>query len=109
MNRSTIFEYLKKDSGLELVYTKIGKGNYPVLRVPFKWETGYLLINGSRFENIQSVILFSSELVVRFMMYGDCQVNVPYKDIEYIEVLNDDNFETGYQGLHQGKKLYHQE
>ena len=107
MNRSTIFEYLRNDTGLELRYSKIGKGQYPVLVAPYKWDTCYLLINGTRFTGIQSVMLFSNELVVRFMIYGDCQVNIPYRDIDYIEVRED--MDIGYAGLHEGKKVYHQE
>lgn len=106
MNRSTIFDFLKEDTELVLGYTDIGKGSYPVLRCPWDWDESYLLINGSRFTNFQAVILFSNELVVRFMMYGDCQVNIPYKDIEYLEVQHE--MDIGYASLHQGKKRYHQ-
>lgn len=103
MNRSTIYEFLRNDTPLELKFTKIGKGSYPVLAVPFKWEESFLLINGMRFTNFQAVMLFSNELVVRFMMYGDCQVNIPYKDIEYIEVC--DELNVGYMALHKGNKV----
>ena len=50
-------------------------------------------------------MLFSSELVVRFMTYGDCQVNIPYKDIEYLEIYSDEDLEVGYQALHMGNKI----
>jgi len=103
MNRSTIYEFLRKDSPLELRFTKIGKGNYPVMIVPYKWDESYLLINSMRFTNFQAIILFSNEIAVRFMMYGDCQVNIPYRDIEYIEVCED--LEVGYMALHQGSKV----
>ena len=103
MNRSTIWEFLRNDSRLEQRFTKIGKGSYPVLRVPYKWEESYLLINGMMFTNFQSIILFSNEMAVRFMMYGDCQVNIPYKDIEFIEVREE--MHIGYQALHKDKKV----
>lgn len=103
MNRSTIYEFLRKDSPLELRFTKIGKGSYPVMVVPLKWDESFLLINGMRFTNFQSIILFSNEMAVRFMMYGDCQVNIPYKDIEYLEVCEE--LDVGYMALHQGKTV----
>ena len=103
MNRSTIWEFLRKDSLLEQRFTKIGKGSYPVMVVPYKWDESYLLINGMRFTNFQSIILFSNEMAIRFMMYGDCQVNIPYKDIEFIEVR--DFMDIGYQALHKDKKI----
>ena len=103
MNRSTIFEFLRKDTELELRYWKIGKGNYPVLRVPWKWEHSYLLINGMRFTDFEAVVLFSNELVVRFDTYNEMQVNIPYKDIEYLEVK--EHLDIGYIGLHEGNKI----
>ena len=62
-----------------------------------------MLINVMRFTIFQAIMLFSNELVVRFMMYGDCQVNIPYKDIEYIEVC--DELDVRYMALHQGNKV----
>ena len=105
MNRSTIYEFLRNDSKLEQRFIKIGNGSYPVLKVPDKWDNSFLLINSMRIEDFQSIILFSNELVVRFMVYGDCQINIPYKDIEYLEVQED--MDIGYACLHQGKKKYH--
>ena len=105
MNRSTIYEFLRNDSKLEQRFIKIGNGSYPVLKVPDKWDTSFLLVNSMRIEDFQSIILFSNELVVRFMVYGDCQINIPYKDIEYLEVQED--MDIGYACLHQGKKKYH--
>lgn len=105
MNRSTIYEFLRKDTNLELRFTKIGKGNYPVMRCPDKWDESYLLINNMVITNFQAILLFSNEIAIRFMMYGDCQVNIPYKDIEYFEVKED--MYIGYSYLHQGKKKYH--
>lgn len=103
MNRSTIFEYLRNDTELELKYTKIGKGAYPVLKVPLMWDGSYLLINSMRFSEFQAIILFSNELVVRFGIYDDMQVNIPYRDIEYIEVRED--MDIGYLALHNGNKI----
>lgn len=104
MNRSTIFEYLRNDTELEIRYTKIGKGSYPVLRIPYIWQESYLLINSIRITDFQSIILFSNELVVRFSIHDNWQINIPYKDIEYLEVRND--LDIGYSFLHQGKKTY---
>ena len=103
MNRSTIFEYLKEDTDLELKYTRIGTGSYPVMAVPLMWDSSYLLINSMRFTEFQSVILFSNELVVRFSIYSDMQVNIPYRDIEYLEVRED--MDIGYMALHNGEKI----
>ncbi len=103
MNRSTIYDYLRKDVPMEFRYWKIGKGQYPVLIPPYKWDRTYLLVNGSRFTDIQALVLFSEELVVRFDKYTDQQVNIPYKDIEYIEVCED--LDIGYEALWQDKKV----
>lgn len=105
MNRSTIYEFLRNDTNLELRFTKISKGKYPVLKVPDKWEESYLLINNMRITNFQSILLFSNEMAIRFMMYGDCQINIPYRDVEYLEVQEE--MDIGYACLHQGKKRYH--
>jgi len=103
MNRSTIWEYLRNDTDLEMKFTKIGSGSYPVMAVPLMWDESYLLINSMRFTEFQSIILFSNELVVRYCIYGDMQVNIPYRDIEYIEVRED--MDIGYMALHKGKKI----
>lgn len=103
MNRSIIYEFFRNESKLDARYIKIGKGNYPVFPVPYRWEHSYLLINGMRFTDFQAVILFSNELVVRFDKYLDQQVNIPYKDIEYIEVCED--LDVRYMALHKNKKI----
>ncbi|WP_458456495.1 hypothetical protein [Methanobrevibacter sp.] len=103
MNRSTIYEFLRKDTELELRFWKIGKGNYPVMKVPYNWEHSYLIINNTRFTDYEALVLFSNELVVRFNTYNEMQVNIPYKDIEYIEVK--EFLDIGYMGLHEGKKI----
>lgn len=103
MNRSITYEYLRNDAGLEVRYIKIGTGQYPVLVVPYTWDNSYLLINNMRFTDFQSIILFSHELVVRFYEYDDSQVNIPYGDIEYLEVREDLNL--GFIGLHNDKKV----
>lgn len=105
MNRSTIYEFLQKDTELEYASTVISNRKYMVFRCPWKWEESYLLINKSRITNFQSVILFSNELVVRFGITDDRQVNIPYKDIDYLEVRND--LDIGYSYLYQDKKKYH--
>ena len=98
MNRSTIYEYLRKDTDLNLKFLKLGNGNYPVLQVPYDWEMSFLLINNIRVTDFQAVILYSTDLVVRFSPYDDWQVNIPYKDIEYIEVR--EFLDIGYIGLY---------
>lgn len=103
MNRSTIYEFFRNDSQLRPKHIKIGKGNYPVFAVPYWWEHSYLLINSMRFTDFQAVILFSNELVVRFDQFLDQQVNIPYKDIEFLEVRED--MKIGYMALHKDKKV----
>ena len=104
MNRSTIYEYLK-GTELELRFIKIGRGNFPVLKIPYSWEESYVMINSMRVTDFQAIILFTNELVVRFTPYDNWQINIPYKDIESFEVCND--LDIGYSRLHQGKKEYH--
>lgn len=103
MNRSTIYEFLRKDTDLELRFTKIGKGHYPVLKVPDIWQMPFLIINKWRITDFQAIMLFSNELVVRFGIYDDAQINIPYKDIDYIEVHED--MDIGYMVLHKDEKL----
>lgn len=99
MNRSTIYEFLRKETDLELRFTKISNGNYPVLKAPLTWDSPFLIVNNWRITDFQAIVLFSNELVVRFSLCGDAQINIPYKNIEYIEVH--DELDIGYQ------KLYH--
>ena len=101
MNRSTIFDFLLNKSGLINSYEKISNGAYPIFVVPYKWDYAVLLVNGSKIITFEKLILFSSELVVKFETLSDSQVNIPYKDIEYIEVRQD--MHIGYMGLHNGK------
>ena len=103
MNRSTIYEFLRKDTELDLRFWKIGKGNYPVLKVPYKWDHSYLIINHMIFTDYEALVLFSNELVVRFSTYNEQQVNIPYKYIDYLEVK--EHLHIGYMGLHEGKKI----
>ena len=105
MNRSTIFEHLRNDTDLNLKYLKVGKGSYPVLQVPFDWEMSFLLVNSIRVTDFHSLILYSNELVVRFNIFDDWQINIPYKDIESIEVR--EFLDIGYIGLYDDKKKYY--
>ena len=105
MNRSTIYEFIRKETDLQYTTTVINNRKYMVFPCPYDWDESYLLINGSRITNFQAIILFTNELVVRFGITDDRQVNIPYKDIEYLEVRND--LDIGYSYLHQGKKKYH--
>ena len=105
MNRSTIYEHLRKDTKLNIKFLKLGKGSYPVFQVPYDWEMSFLLINSIRVTDFHSLILYSSDLVVRFNPFDDWQINIPYKDIEYFEVREFLNI--GYMGLYDGeKKIY---
>lgn len=100
-NRSTLYHYFK-DQELNMKMMKIGKGRYKVFQVPLEWDNSYLLINNMRITDFQAVILFTNELVVRFGIYDDMQINIPYRNIEYIEVSND--LDIGYEGIHVNKK-----
>ena len=101
-NRSTLYQYFHYDTDLEIRHLKRGKGVYKVFRTPYEWNNSFLLINNVRITDFESVILFTNELVVRFDTHNDWQINIPYKDIEYIEVRNDLKF--GYQGVFLNKK-----
>ena len=96
-NRSTLYRFFN-DTPLMLKHTKIGRGSYKVFHIPWDWDDSYLIINKWRITDFQAVILFTNELVVRFSIYSDMQINIPYKDIEYIAVSND--LDIGYQELH---------
>lgn len=86
MNRSVIFHFLNDESPLLKRYAKVGMGNFPVFKVPEEWYQSYLLVNDIVCTDFQAVMLFSSELVVRFDRHSDCQVNIPYSSIKYLEV-----------------------
>lgn len=105
MNRSTIYEYLDKDTDLKFSFTYQNNRKYMIFIMPYKWEHSFLLINSMRVTDFQSLILYSNELVVRFSKYDDWQINIPYKDIEYFEVRED--MDIKYMGLHKDKKVYH--
>lgn len=100
-NRSTLYDYLK-NTDLELRFTEHNGRRYKVFRIPYKWDESYLMINDVRITNFEAIILYTNEIVIRFMMYGDCQINIPYKEIHYIEVSND--MDLGYHGLRLNKK-----
>ena len=103
MNRSTIYNYLIKDTELNIMEMKVGRGKYKCFYVPWEWDYSFLHINNSRIMNFREIILFSSELVVRFTNLDDWQINIPYNDIDYIGVVRDENI--GYIGLQDGKKV----
>lgn len=107
MNRSTIYEYLRNDTELVLMFKKIGRGSYPILVAPYKWDEPCLLINNMRITDFDSIVLFSNELVVRFFQYANAQINIPYKDITYFEVCED--LDVRYIGLDMGGKVHHVE
>ena len=98
-NRSTLYHYFHYDTPLELRFIKRGKGRYKVFKIPDEWEGhSYLLINDVRIKDFQAVIIYTNELVVRFGKTLDCQINIPYKVIKYIEVL--DSMMIPYEGVH---------
>lgn len=101
-NRSTLYHFFK-DNGFNMKSLKIGKGTYKVFQVPDDWEISYLMINEVRITDFHSVIIFTNELVVRFSLYDDCQINIPYSTIKYIEVK--DSMYLGYHGLHMNKDV----
>lgn len=103
MNRSTIYEYLRNDTEMNMVQEKHGRGMFPVLYIPWSWDYSFLHINNSKIMNFQKVILFSTELVVRFTNLDDWQINIPYADIDFISVVRDEN--VGYVGLENGNKV----
>lgn len=107
MNRSTIFEYLRNDTGLELRYKKIGRGSYPILVAPYKWDEPCILLNTMRITDFDAIVLFSNELAIRFFQYSNAQINIPYKEINYIEVCED--LDVRYIGLDMGGKVHYNE
>lgn len=105
MNRSTIYDFLLHDSGLEQRYWKINHGNYPVFIAPYTWNHSYLLVDGVRFSDFEVLILFSNELVIKFdsNISNNRQVNIPYRLIDCIEVRED--LDIGYIKLENGEKI----
>ena len=106
VNRSTLYHYLQYDTDLVLRYMKKGRGTFKVFTVPEdedEWEKSYILINNWRITDFQALVLYTNELVVRFGRYDNCQVNIPYKDIEYIEVHEE--LDIGYTALYKGNKV----
>lgn len=96
-NRSTLYHFFKEQD-FPMRFWTIGNGRYKVFQAPYKWDQSFLMINNMRITDFQSVVLFSSELVVRFSQFNSCQINIPYKDIDYIAVS--DRADIGYQELY---------
>ena len=105
MNRSTIYDFINKDTGLEQRYWKIANGNYPVFKMPYDWDHGYLFVNNIMFSDFEIIILFSSDMVVKFDTYtsNNRQVNIKYRDINSIEVRRD--LDIGYLKLENGERV----
>lgn len=99
-NRSTLYHYFK-DCGMQIRFTEINNRKYKVFIPDYKWENIYLTINGVRFTDFQSIIIFTNELVVRFSMYDSSQVNIPYKLIKTIQL--DNELDLRYEELHLNK------
>lgn len=103
MNRSTIYEFLRDETGLNIRTIQISGRKYIIAIVPYEWESSFLYVNNMRFTKFQSIILFSNEMAVRFEVYEDYQVNIPYRNIDSLEVREDE--EVGYMKLYEGKKV----
>ena len=100
-NRSTLYYYFKK-TGMQMKHIKIGRGTYKVFLPDYKWDSVYLTINGVRFTDFQSIIIFTNELVVRFgSIYDSSQVNIPYYLIKEIQI--DNELDIKYEKLHLNK------
>lgn len=99
-NRNSLYHFFKEQE-FDMRMMKIGKGTYKVFRVPYKWDSAYLLINDVRITDFDSVIIFSNELVVRFDKFTNQQINIPYKSIKTISVTDD--LDLGYHELHLNK------
>lgn len=103
MNRSTIYEFIRDETELLIRKINISGGNYLIAIVPYEWEKAFIYINSMRVTEFQSIILFSNELVVRFAVKDDAQINIPYKDIESFEIRK--NEDIGYMKLHDGERI----
>ena len=102
-NRSTLYQYLQYETPLVLKYMKRGKGTYKVYAIPEEWEGhSYLLINETRITDFQALIIFTNELVVRFGVNLDSQINIPYREIEYLEVL--ESMDVPYEGVYLNRE-----
>ena len=101
VNRSTLYEYLYKQVHMVLRYMKKGRGTYKVFTVPEDWERGYLLVNNWRITDFQAIVLYTNEIAVRFGQYNNAQVNIPYKDIDSLEVR--ENLDVGYERVYLNK------
>lgn len=107
MNRSTVFHFLKEETELELWSTKVGKWYYNVFSIPWKWETSYLFINNSRIRDFRDIVLFNKEMVIRFSNLTEEQINIPYKDIWYLDV--EEEVDVRLVGILKRKKEMHHE
>lgn len=103
MNRSTIFDFLKNESGLYQSYWKISHSSYAVFKVPWEWDHSYLLVDGVRYSDFEILIIFSNELVIKFdsNINNNRQVNIPYRLINSIEVR--EHIDIGYVKLENEK------
>lgn len=104
MNRSTIYDFLLEDSGLEKQHWKIHNGNFPIFMMPYQWDHGFLIINETiRVSDFEIIILYSNELVVKFdKIENGRQINIKYRDIDSIEVR--EHIAIGYMKLENGER-----
>lgn len=99
-NRNTLYHYFK-DCDMQMRFTKINNRSYKVFIPDYKWETVYLTVNGIRFTDFQSIILFTNELVIRYGLNNTSQVNIPYRLIEALQISNNEGIT--YEKIHLKK------
>ena len=73
------------DGGLNNYKVIVNKRPYNKLYVPRDWETSYLMTDSIIITDFNEVYLCSDELVIRGK-YESLQINIKYKDMEFIEV-----------------------
>lgn len=84
MNRNEVYWALI-DGGLNNYKVIVNKRPYNKLYIPRDWETSYLMTDSIIITDFNEVYLCSDELVIRGK-YEPLQINIKYKDMEFIEV-----------------------
>ena len=83
MNRSEVYEILSKE--LNIYRSNVNGKTYLKLYIPY-CEDSTLKVNNSYIKGFNMVYICTHELVVRDK-YAFLQVNIPYRDIEELEVF----------------------
>ena len=87
MNRSEIYEILHDKLRL---YSVKHNGRVYIKFHPDKfWDWCMLKINNSFIRDFTEVYICTNELVIRGL-YDKMQINIPYKDIDILEVYGDE-------------------